>query len=94
MKYKIFTFAFALLSCTSNLPDNESTVFEELDTSRPLTTSVKSTGETEDVLVGETPNSTLSSTIVKEHNYNNLKPYGCRTKIPRNTFKSKLNRIC
>lgn len=66
MKYKIFTFAFVLLSCTSNLPDNESTVFEELDTSRPLTTSVKSTGETEDVLVGETSNSTLNTTVVDE----------------------------
>ena len=66
MKYKIFTFAFVLLSCTSNLPDNESTVFEELDTSRPLTTSVKSTGETEDMLVGETSNSTLNTTLVDE----------------------------
>ena len=61
MKYKI-TFAFVLLSCTSNLPDNESSVFEELDTSIPLTTSVKSTGETKDRR-RETSNSTLNTTV-------------------------------
>ena len=66
MKYKIFTFVFVLLSCSSNLSDNESSIFEELDTSRPLTTSVKSTEETEDVLLGETSNSTLNSTVVEE----------------------------